>query len=118
MPHQRDGPVSQATTPGPEGTEQTLPLPLPEILRKAFPPAPDSPPKPIIVKSRPRRRASIAERQQAREVARFAHACVDAGHPLLVTLALIAKRFPAVSLDAALAGYVFRALLDPEFPRG
>jgi hypothetical protein len=68
LPHKRDGPVSQATTPGPEETESGPLLPLPEIPRKAFPPAPL--PKPITVtvdgaavaKGRPRfvRRTGIA----------------------------------------------------------
>jgi hypothetical protein len=63
--------------------------------------------------ARPRRPASAAERQQARAVARFVQAYVagGGGDSSLVTLVLIAKHFPGITLETALAGYVFRSLL-------
>jgi len=104
--------VSQGTTPGPGKPGTDFSLPLPELPRKAFQPAPASPPKnPNVPIERPRRPASAAERQQAREVARFVHACATSGQPLLVTLVLIAKHCPGITLDTALTGYVFRSLL-------
>jgi hypothetical protein len=65
----------------------------------------------IHLHRRPRRRASAAERQQARDVAHFVHARVAAGQSWLVTLALVSARFPNISLDTALCGYVFRDVL-------
>jgi hypothetical protein len=106
--------VSQATTPGPQETRADSFLPLPKLPRKASPPTLDSlPENPNVPIERPRRPTSAAERQQAREVARFVHACAAGGQPLLVTLALIAKHFPGITLDTTLAGYVFRSLLAP-----
>jgi hypothetical protein len=63
---------------------------------------------------RPRRVATPAERQQAREVARFVHARAAAGQPLVMTLALVAREFPNIRLETALTGWVFRRLLAPE----
>jgi hypothetical protein len=65
----------------------------------------------ILHRRRPRRMATPAERQQAREVAHFVHARVAEGQPWLVTLALVSGQFPGISLDTALCGYVFRDLL-------
>jgi hypothetical protein len=64
-----------------------------------------------IHRHRRRRMATAEERQQAREVAYFVHARVAAGQSWLVTLALVSARFPNISLDTALCGYVFRDLL-------
>jgi hypothetical protein len=64
--------------------------------------------------TRRRRRATPAERLQARQVARFVHASNLAGQPLLIVLPLVSRQFPDISLDTALVGYVFRKLLAPE----
>jgi hypothetical protein len=58
-----------------------------------------------------RRRATATERRQAREVARFVYDRDLVGQPLLITLAIVSGRFPDISLDTALVGYVFRSLL-------
>jgi hypothetical protein len=60
---------------------------------------------------RRRRMATPSERRQAREVAAFVEARDLSNQPLLVALALVAGRFPDITLDTALAGYVFRSLL-------
>jgi hypothetical protein len=65
---------------------------------------------------RPRRAATAAERQQARDVAHFVYARVAEGQSWLVTLALVSARFPDISLDTALCGYVFRDLLVAPVP--
>jgi hypothetical protein len=56
------------------------------------------------------RRASAAERAQAREVARFV-AAIDEPGDTLCALVLISKFFPDIKLETALAGWVFRTLL-------
>jgi hypothetical protein len=68
----------------------------------------------IPPRDRSRRRATPAERQQARAVARFVHARAAAGQPLVITLALVARQFPNITLETALLGWVFRKLLAPE----
>ena len=115
MPHKRDGPASQATTAGPRETSADCFLPLPEPPRKAFPPAPNSPPEPITVtvdgaavaKGRPRfvRKTGIAftpsHVRKYEAAARFAASVAMAGRPplagpvrleLVVELPIMGKR--------------------------
>ena len=62
---------------------------------------------------RPRRMATPAERQQAREVATFVESTGLADRPVLITLTLICKYFPDITLETALVGWVGRRLLLP-----
>ena len=67
------------------------------------------------IRRRPRRPATAAERRQSHEVARFVDARNLAGQPLLLTLLLISRAFPEISLNTALCGVVFRELwLSPQ----
>jgi hypothetical protein len=62
----------------------------------------------------PRRMASPAERQQAREVAAFVAPRITDGESWLVILACVSRQSPDISLRTALTGYVFHDLLDVE----
>jgi hypothetical protein len=95
LPHQRDGPVSQATTPGPEETERTPLLPLPEIPRKAFSPAPDSPPEPTTIRHRQRR-----PRGRGFSVRLIAEPGVDGLRAFRALLKIALRRFGLRAIEA------------------
>jgi hypothetical protein len=68
----------------------------------------------ILHRRRPRRPATAAERQQARDVAAYVDARGLADEPMLFAMLLVSSEFPDVSLTTAITGYFFCDLLiDP-----
>jgi hypothetical protein len=96
LPHKRDGPVSQRTTPGPGKTWNGFLLPLPERPRKAFPPAPDLPPKPTSIHRRRRQQT----RWRAFSVRLIAEPGVDGIRALRALLKVALRRFGLRAVDA------------------
>jgi hypothetical protein len=98
LPHKRDGPVSQATTAGPQETRPDSFLPLPELPRKAFPPpAPDPSPKPTTIRRRQRRQDT---RWRGFAVRLYAEPGVDGTRALRALLKVALRRFGLRAIDA------------------
>jgi hypothetical protein len=96
LPHQRDGPASQATTAGPQEPTANCFLPRPRLPRKAFPPAPNSP-KPYIPRASPRRQHSA--RWHVFSVRLYAEPGVDGVRALHALLKFARRRFGLRAFD-------------------
>jgi hypothetical protein len=96
LPHKRDGPAPQGTTPRPKGAERTLFLPLPEISRKPASAARDPSPKPAL--STRRRRQDRSWR--AFSVRLYAEPGVDGIHAFRALLKVALRRYGLRAIDA------------------
>src|SRR5262245_8394182 len=90
MPHKRDGPAPQGTTPRPKGAERTLFLPLPEISRKPASAARDPSQKPTPTHRRQRRQDRS---WRGFSVRLYAPPDSNGAHALYVLLRLAAQRY-------------------------
>jgi hypothetical protein len=90
MPHKRDGPAPQGTTPGPGKDERALVLPRPHFSRKPFPPARDPSQKPSTIRRRQRRQGG---RWRGFAVRLYVRPGPDAAHALYAFLKLAAQRY-------------------------
>jgi hypothetical protein len=88
MPHKRDGPVSQGTTPGPGKDERALVLPRQKFLRNTF--ARTTSPR---SHSRSQRRQDPARIWRGFSVRLYAPPTSDGAHALYLLLRVAAQRF-------------------------
>jgi len=89
LPHKRDGPGPQGTTPGPELDERAPLLPHLKVPRKPIPPARDPSPKLTITdRRRPRDRS-----WRGFSVRLYARPGTDGAHALHALLRAVAQRF-------------------------
>jgi hypothetical protein len=90
LPHKRDGPAPQGTTPRPKQDERARSLPHLHFSRKPFPPARDPSPKPSTIRRRQRRQG---ERWRGFSVRLYVRPGSDGAHALYAFLKLTAQRY-------------------------